>query len=212
MNLELDHIFILVKPKAKVADLLLSLGMKESISRDHQGQGTSNRRFEFSNGMIEFLWIRDEEEAKNGPGRDLLFSERAESQLSSPFGIILNRKDNVHIEMPFYGWKYQPDYFKPPMAFHVGMNSSNLLEPLCFYVPFIEPFERKIEKGIFKSISNVKIYTTTENTSGVLDVAHRADRLSIANGDQHLMEITFDENQRGLTKDFRPDIPLVIYW
>ncbi len=52
MNLELDHTFILVKPEAKVADLLLSLGMEESFSREHQGQGTSNRRFEFSNGML----------------------------------------------------------------------------------------------------------------------------------------------------------------
>jgi len=33
MNLELDHIFILVKPEAKVADLLLSIGMVESFSR-----------------------------------------------------------------------------------------------------------------------------------------------------------------------------------
>jgi len=35
MSLELDHIFILVRPGAIVADLLLSIGMEESFSRDH---------------------------------------------------------------------------------------------------------------------------------------------------------------------------------
>ena len=212
MNLELDHVFIIVKPGAGVADLLVSLGLEESFSRDHEGQGTSNRRFEFSNGMLEFLWIRDAEEAYDGPGRDLVFSQRSENSEASPFGIILHRKDNSNLEMPFTGWRYQPEYFKPPMSFHVGMNSSNLLEPLCIYVPFIEPEVRKIDKGTFKSFSHVKIYTTANQLSEVLTIADGADRLSIAHGQQHLMEITFDENECGLSKDFRPEIPLIIHW
>jgi len=212
MNLELDHLFILVEPEAKVADLLVSLGMEESFSRDHEGQGTSNRRFEFSNGMLEFLWVRDKDEAINGPGRDLLFPERSEKGTASPFGIILHRKDNSHLDMPFDGWTYQPDYFEPPKSFHIGMNSSDLLEPLCIYVPFIEPANRKIEKGTFKSLSHVKIFTTKGKLSDVIAVADSADRLSIACGDQHLMEIIFDENQQGLSKDFRPYLPLIVHW
>ena len=212
MNLELDHIFILVKPEAKDADLLLSIGMVESFSRDHKGQGTSNRRFEFSNGMLEFLWVRDSEEAMNGPARDLQFPNRADSQTSSPFGIILNRKDDTFLELPFSGWQYQPDYFKPPMAFHMGMNSSNLLEPLCIYAPFITPCVRKVEQGTFKSLSRVKVYTTVEKPSDVLTEVHKADRLSISYGEQHLMEITLDDHKLGLSKDFRPEIPLIIHW
>jgi hypothetical protein len=212
MNLELDHIFILVKPEAKDADLLLSIGMVESFSRDHKGQGTSNRRFEFSNGMLEFLWVRDSEEAMNGPARDLQFPKRADSQTSSPFGIILNRKDETFLDQPFSGWQYQPDYFKPPMAFHVGMNSSNLLEPLCIYAPFITPCVRKVEQGTFNSLSCVKVCTTVDKPSDVLAEVHKADRLSISYGDQHLMELTLDGNKLGLSKDFRPEIPLIIHW
>jgi len=59
MTLELDHFFVVVDPKGKVADLLVALGMEESFSRGHPGQGTSNRRFELSNSMFEFLWVRD---------------------------------------------------------------------------------------------------------------------------------------------------------
>ena len=214
MNLQLDHFFILVEPEAKVADLLVSLGMQEGTRNKHNGQGTSNRRFYFSNGMLEFLWVHDAEEAIKGPGRELLFPDRAKDPAASPFGVILHRRDNSSLEIPFEGWKYQPVYFDPPWAFHVGTNSSNLLEPLCFYVPFVEPelSTCKTEEGTFKSISKVHIYTPSEPISDVLGVADTADRLSIDYGNQHLMEITFDDQQCGCSRDLRPDIPLVIHW
>jgi len=214
MNLELHHFFILVEPEAKVADLLVELGLKEGARNKHDGQGTSNRRFYFSNGMLEFLWIHNKEEAVNGPGRDLRFTERANGPQASPFGVIFTRKDNSNLDMPFEGWKYKPDYFEPPWAFHVGANSNNLLEPLCFYMPFIEPTTSacKTEEGTFKSISQVKICTPSEPTSDVLEVADTADRLSIEHGNQHLMEITFDDWRCGRTSDLRPDIPLIINW
>ena len=214
MNLELDHFFILVEPEAKIADVLVSLGMQEGTRNKHEGQGTSNRRFYFSNGMLEFLWVHDEEEATKGPGRELFFPERANDPNTSPFGVILHKKDNSSLEMPFKGWKYQPAYFDPPWAFHIGANSSNLLEPLCIYAPFIEPasFIQKTEEGMFKSISKVQIYTPSKPLSDVLGVADTADRLSINHGGQHLMEVTFNEQQCGNSRDLRPDIPLIIHW
>jgi len=212
VNLELDHVFIIVQPQGKVADLLTALGIAESFGRDHQGQGTSNRRFVFSNAMLEFLWVRDSQEAIHGPGNGLQFTERAADNTCSPFGIILNRKDKITEEMPFPGWSYQPDYFEAPMAFHVGINAEKLHEPLCIYLPFMEPKARNVEAGVFRSISHIKIHTTTTELSDVLTVSDKADRLSIVYGDQHLMEITFDEHQSSSFKDFRPDLPLIIYW
>lgn len=222
MNLELNHVFILTEPKAKVADLLLKLGFEESFSRDHLGQGTSNRRFVFSNGMLEFLWVKDEAEANNGPAKNLNFPARTKTQKqkypkASPFGIVLTRKDNASLAMPFEGWAYEPDYFKPPhtpkpLAFHIGENSTDLSEPLCIYVPFIEPKQRTIEKGTFKSISHVKVFTKNTEISTTLKVVNNADRLSIASGTEDLMEITFDDHKQNKRHDFRPHIPLVIKW
>lgn len=214
MNLELDHFFILVEPEAKVAESLVSLGMREGSRNKHQGQGTSNRRFYFSNGMLELLWVHDEEEANNGPGRNLNFPQRVIDPVASPFGIILHRKDNSSLEMPFKGWKYQPEYFDPPWAFHIGANSTNLLEPLCIYVPFIEPNStaRNVEDGLFKSITKVQIYTPSTPLSDVLEVANTADRLSIDYSNEHLMEVTFNDRQGGSSRDLRPDVPLIIHW
>ena len=137
MNLQLDHIFILVEPEAEVADRLLESRFQEGPRNTHPGQGTANRRFYFANGMLEFIWVRDPHEAKTGPGRDLQFPERAADPAASPFGIILvPRQDAASGDMPFPGWHYQPAYFPAPRGFHVGANSRNLTEPLCFYFPF----------------------------------------------------------------------------
>jgi len=212
MNLELDHFFILVEPNAQVANVLLEMGLQESFSRDHPGQGTSNRRFNLSNGMVEFLWVRDAHESENGPAKNLLFSQRAQNPQASPYGVILHRTDNDDLNMPFKGWPYQPDYFKPPMAFHVGENSVNLQEPLCFYVPFIEPSERQVEKGRFKSLSHVCIHTPHANHSNTLKRAGQAQRLSFKHGDEHLVEVTFDDHKMGLSRDLRPYIPMIMHW
>ena len=214
MNLELHHFFILVKPGAEVAELLSSIGMCEGTRNKHEGQGTSNRRFNFSNGTLELLWVHDEEEALYGPGRDMFLAERANDKTASPFGVIFNRKDNKSAEMPFEGWKYEPVYFQKPWAFHIGANSNNLFEPLCVYMPFIEPgvSSGSDENTDIVSISKVKVYTPAEPMSNVLGIVNTADRLSIEQGDEHLMEVTFDDNKAGLSKDFRPDIPLIVHW
>ena len=212
MNLELDHFFILTEPGAAVADALLSMGLEESFSRDHAGQGTSNRRFVLSNCMIEFLWVRDAQEAQEGPGRDLSFSQRVQNPDASPFGVILNRADNADLTLPFAGWSYQPDYFKPPMAFHVGSNAKNISEPLCFYVPFMQPSERQKKKSPFKSLSHVCIHNPNTKNSDTLQRAGQAERLSFKQSDEHFVEVTLDDNEMGLSRDLRPEIPMIMHW
>ena len=217
MNLELDHVFILVKPEARVADLLIAKGFEEGTRNIHPGQGTSNRRFFFSKVMLEFIWVRDAEEAENGAGRDLRFPQRDTNPAASPFGIILRRKDSIDSQsskMPFNGWSYQPTYFEPPNAFHVGANSVNISQPLCIYVPFSLP-KSSVNKGKINSsfaISNVCIHTPSIERSEVLEVVDRADRLSIQYGKEHLMEMVFNDRSSGKVVDFRPEIPLIMYW
>lgn len=212
MDLELDHFFILTDKPKETGDLLVSMGLTESFSRDHKGQGTSNRRFEFSNGMLEILYVRDSEEANNGPAKKLRFPERAKTGSASPFGIILTRKTAANTGMPFSGWKYQSDYFDPPNAFHVGNNSDILEEPLCIYVPFAGPVNRKEDAGKFNFISNVHISVPLAEFSETLRALGATDRLQIELGSEHLVVMTLDRGNLGLSKDFRPDLPLIIEW
>ena len=210
--MNLDHVFILVEPEAQVADQLLEHGFQEGTGNIHPGQGTANRRIYFANGMLEFLWIRDADEANNGPGRDLRFSERANDPAASPFGVIFV-PDNGSSEVPFPGWHYQPDYFPPPKGLHVGANSKNITEPLCFYfssknpgVPRAKPLRNP------QTISKIIISTPSTDTEGILGLASQSERLSIRPDSKHLMEITLDGHALGRTEDFRPAMPLILHW
>ncbi len=214
MNLKLDHVFILVEPEAKVADRLLEQGFQEGPGNTHPGQGTANRRFYFANGMLEFIWVQDADEARNGPGRSLHFPERAEDPTASPFGaIFVPHNDPISQEMPFPGWHYQPDYFLPPKGFRVGTNAKNLREPLCFYFPFHDPgLPRPQPHRNPQMITEVIISTPSTDTEGVLELASQAERLSMRSGKEHLIEITLDHHDSGRTEDYRPAMPLILRW
>jgi len=212
--LELDHVFILVEPEAQVADRLLELGFQEGPSNTHPGQGTANRRFYFTNGMVEFLWVRDANEANMGPGKDLRFPERTEDLNASPFGMIfVPGEEHISLDMPFPGWHYQPDYFPPPKGFHVGANAKNLMEPLCFYFPFHDPGVPRLQPTRnAQTISEIVISTPSTDTAGVLARVSQTDRFSVRSGKEHFMEITLDHHDSGCTKDFRPAMPLILRW
>jgi hypothetical protein len=214
MDLKLDHVFILVKPDAQVADRLLEQGFQEGPSNTHPGQGTANRRFYFANGMLEYIWVRDAHEANTGPGRDLRFPERAADPTASPFGMIFVPDTNsVSPTKPFPGWHYQPAYFPPPREFHVGANSHNLAEPLCFYFPFHDPGVPKPQPHRNpQTISEIVISTPSADTAGVLALVAQADRLSVRSGQEHLMEITLDHHDAGHIADYRPALPLLLRW
>ena len=214
MTMTLDHVFILVEPEAKVADLLLEHGFQEGQRNTHPGQGTANRRFYFANGMLEFIWVQDANEARNGQGQSLHFSERAEDPTASPFGIILvPGGDHASTDRPFPGWHYQPAYFPTPRGFHVGANSHHIAEPLCFYFPFQDPGVPKPQPHRNpQMVSEVIISTPSTDTDGVLALVSQANRLSMRSGQEHLMEITLDHHDSGHTEDYRPAMPLILRW
>lgn len=162
--------------------------------------------------MLEILYVRDSEESNNGPARKLRFPERIQTENASPFGIVLTRTNDSKLGMPFSGWKYQPDYFEPPNAFHVGDNSEILEEPLCIYVPFVGPVNRIEEIGTFKSISSVQVSVPLGKMSDTLCTLQSADRLDIELGSEHMVILTLDNERNGLSKDLRPVLPLIINW
>ena len=222
MQLALDHFFILTHEPKKAGDVLVALGLTESFSREHPGQGTANRRFVFANGMLELLYIRDAREAEQGPAKGLKLTQRLANTANSPFGLVLVRSQGDEHERPFAGWSYQPDYFPAPKAFYVGDNADDLAEPLCIYVPFIalkaatpKTASNKpvtpTNSGEAAWLSQLNVTVATPQLSAVASTTSKASGVSLTIGPAHLAELTLNDGAKAEKHDLRPLLPLVIH-
>lgn len=101
--LELDHVFCFVEPGFAEEERVRSAGFEVSFGRKHHGQGTENRLLLFDDAYIEFIWIRDRDEAR----RNILrFDRRARA---CPFGIAL--RGSVPRPLRRFFWRYRlPDF------------------------------------------------------------------------------------------------------
>lgn len=211
--MQLDHFFILTEKFAPAAELLADLGLIEGTSNDHPGQGTANRRFFFSNTALELLYVRDADEADAGPGQKLYFRERASNPRASPIGLVL-RCDNDSEEPAFPGWSYQPKYFDSGVSFVVGRNSARLEEPLCICMPHnlpSRPHQLRSEAP-FTEVTELRIHVPTDNPSSVLEAVGQMEGIHVQTDSPHLLEIAFGHEAGGKRRDFRPRLPLRIYW
>ena len=213
MGIQLDHFFILSEPGAPQADFLVDIGVVEGMPNDHPGQGTSNRRFFFENAGLELLYIRDAEEAMNGPASGLQCVEREAQSGASPFGIVVRRTDDS-ADDPFPGWRYYPQYFGADKYFQVGENCNELQEPLCICMPIMPPAAsgQPLPREPFTEVTELHISVPVNKPSEVLETVGRCERISLTPGAPHHVEIVFTDGRAGQSKDLRPGLPLCIRW
>ncbi|WP_298611455.1 hypothetical protein [uncultured Thiothrix sp.] len=221
MTLELDHIFIATTANAPEAELLKDFGLTEGTANQHLGQGTANRRFFFQNVFIELLYLTDEQAVQSEIVRGTHLYERLTQQdLSiSPFGICLRPQQGIQYQAMFSCWDYQPPYL--PAHLSIPMASDNpLTEPLWFVLPFgiapvLAPTDKRQPlqhpKG-FQQLTKLRITQPTAPISMTAQQVKRMEGLQIQRGDEHVLELSFDHEQAGLSYDFRPHLPLVIRW
>ncbi len=213
MTIELDHFFILTEPGAPHADLLSAIGLNEGTRNDHPGQGTANRRFFFPNTALEFIFVRDANDAANGRGSRLRILDRYESFNASPFGLIV-RATGDSVDVPFPGWRYCPEYFRSDQCFHVGENSDLLEEPLCIYMPSNLPLPDTQLRlaNPHMTVTELRISVPVARPSLTLAAVADCERISLRLGEPHQLELVFNEAEEGKISDMTPDLPLVIRW
>lgn len=216
MSLELDHVFILVSEGAPEADKLTEFGFSEGEPNIHPGQGTSNRRFFFNNMMLELLWVSNSDEVKSRLTRPTMLWERWNGRNNtSPFGLIFK---SLNVKAPFDGWEYKPKYLPKGFSILVGNNCKILNEPLIFKLPDSGKADLK-KKQLFQNLSGfnevssvqVKMPGIATQSSVVKSIGNSKENL-FKESANHVMEIVFDEESGGKSKDFRPGLPLIIKW
>lgn len=213
VTITLDHFFILTETGAPQADLVSSIGLVEGTCNSHPGQGTANRRYFFSNSTLEFLYVRDANEAINGCGNRLRFAERAGNSNASPFGLIVRTVGGSE-DIPFPGWKYCPEYFKDDQCFHVGENSDVLEEPLCICMPtnLRERNHHPHPENAAWTMTEIHISVPVSSPSSTLEAVAKCEGVVLFCGAPHRMELIFNEQKEGKKMDMTPDLPLVVCW
>lgn len=221
-ELEVDHIFIAVQANAPEAELLKDFGLTEASPNQHKGQGTANRRFFFENMFLELLFLTDAAEANSNLTKPTQLFERLSCNALdySPFGICFRPKiKNSLISTIFSTWEYKPLYL--PEHLSILMVSNNpLAEPMWFILPFgiapiDTPMERRqplIHENGLQKVTKITITQPTEIISKAAEYANTLNSFSIKQGSEHLLELTFDESEKGLSQDFRPTLPLIFHW
>lgn len=222
MSFEFDHLFICTDVGAEDSDRLVSLGFVEGTSSQHPGQGTANRRFFFHNAMVEFLWVHDPTEAQSEAIRRTRLWERwNDRRRVCPFGICLRPSKGSGDAVAFSSWEYHPPYLPAPLSIAVGNNSEVLSEPMLFQIPFgkrpdqtppekVQPLEHPIglrEITRVEVISPVATHPSPE-FQAVLDT----QQVKLSTGEDYCIELGFDGEAQGRLADFRPALPLIIYW
>jgi hypothetical protein len=188
---EIDHVFICTSVGGPEAEQLIVFGLTEGSRNRHPGQGTANRRFFFENAMLELLWVENSEEARSEEVRRLGLWERWSQRTrgASPFGICYRpTKDDPTQPPPFESWTYRPLY--APITIAVCATSVDPHQPLLFYLPYPRKVNRDEPCMHAKNIRNLSSVVI----SGPI------------------MELTFDEGAQRLLHDFRPQLPLTLFW
>jgi Glyoxalase-like domain len=220
--LELDHLFVCVDVGAPEAERLVDFGLTEGTRNVHPGQGTANRRFFFRNAFLELLWVHDPVEAQSEPSRPTgLWSRWSQrNSAASPFAVCLRPARPDSKEVPFPSWEYRPSYLPAPKSFYIARDTPRS-EPMWCYLSFGRrpdaadfPAHQPLEHTVgFQEITHVRITTpSADDASQAARIVSGLGMVALANGSEHLLELTFDGGTQGRTKDFRPAPPLVFRW
>src|SRR5262249_1106643 len=99
--------------------------------------------------------------------------------------------------------------------------STIIEEPFLAYLPFRAGEEESLasrkpylDHAIgFREITHVRITMPgTRTRSAALRAVEEIGCASFTSGDEQLIEVGFDNGQRGQSADFRPELPLIFHW
>ena len=239
-QLSVDHLNIWVDNPKEAQEKLKSLGfytVPDSLSNVHSGQGTAGKYFHFLNGYLELIYVNDDIELvkNNAVNKDLDFTIRANHKQNgaSPFSIALRLEDYKVDNIPFAKVSYHQDWMVDDMYIYAAKNSKiNVKEPSVFVVyPKIEseqfnaiddveniPDQYAFSRAFYKHPNKVKKITkiVIESTDLNLDsetmkAVNAIPNIEVITGENHVMELYFDNNVQKKSFDLRPELPLIVY-
>ena len=211
--LVLSHAWVVVTPGAPERKALERAGFHVApVVNRHDGQGTASVTVEFANGFLELIYpdptVPVAPASQAGAEKFRLKSKWRESGYS-PIGIVLDRTSATPATFPFPTWRLSADW----------MNGS--------FIEMLTP--REMPKAVSLSIASHPFTASADadprRITALRVVAPRADALPpsaryiSANcpvrfevGKDWLLDVTLDGGAKGMKRDLRPELPMVVRW
>jgi hypothetical protein len=229
--LSLSHAWIVATPRAPERTVLEKAGFRiaPNVNR-HDGQGTASVTVEFLNGFFELIYpdptVPISPTLKAGAEKFRLKSEWRNTGYS-PIGIVFDRTRATPEKFSFSTWRISADWMEKdtfiemltpkemPKAISLSISShpaapesenETLARDPVKGAMFLHP------NGARRLTACRVVAPSAESLppSASYISSHGLVRFDV--GNRWLLELTLDKGKQGITKNFEPDLPLVIHY
>ena len=222
-GIELDHVWIMVSPGAPEREVLKRAGFQISpdVSRN-DGQGTASISVEFENSYLELMW--PDSTVTVAPGLERAaekFRQRMLWRSSGwcPFGVGLRRTAPSDDTLPFPTWSWTAEWMPKGSRMEMLTPRDDRQSPALSIEPraLTDTSEQRTRASRYhhaisaRRITGIRLISPgTYEPIAALTYLQTHHVLSVTQGDQWLLEVTFDGGKSKKSSDLRPDLPVVI--
>ena len=215
MGFEVDHVFVAASRGAPEAEGLVRAGFAEGPANVHPGQGTACRRFFFENAYLELIWLEDPAEISSRVVARTGLGERAAAESeASHVGICLRARDPSE-PLPVDTWSYAPPYMPEGMAIPIGANSTQLDEPLLFFLPegVTPPESEEVHPNGTRRVSDVQL-TLPRKPDISPELAWLSDSglVKVELAETESVSVVLDGGRAGASVALDAAVPLSLSW
>jgi Glyoxalase-like domain len=226
---ELDHVYIWVQPGAPEAAILEREGFRvDPTATHHVGSGTSSRSVLFENAYLELLYLDSTvtDSALTAMEKTANHSRAQWRNNAAPaFGLGLRRRAGAADSLPFPTIRNHKPWMMPGTDIRATTTIDQLEAPDVFVVPAYMALPAWIESvrsdsrqsGLLQHPSRVRQLTHVRlslvDPKGLVASVRAlasAGVVEIDRGSAAVATLTFDGGRRGVVRDLRPSLPLVI--
>lgn len=228
--LVLSHAWIVVATGAPERKLLEAAGFRiaPTVNR-HDGQGTASVTIELHNGFLELMYpdstVAVSPALQAGAEKFRLKSAWRETGYS-PIGVVFDRTPATPDAFPFATWKVRADWIEPgsfiemltPREMPRAVSLSISSQPASARARATEALEQDPVRGaMFLHPNGARRLTALRVVAPSRDALPPAAQyvaglglMATDVGTQWLLEVTLDDGKQRVTRDLRPDLPLIV--
>lgn len=222
-QLAFDHASIMVSPGAPERTALEQAGLQISpgVNRN-EGQGTASIAVEFQNSYLELVWVDASVPVKPSLERAAQkFRNRMAWRTSGwcPFGIASRRTTDQELTLPFPTWSWTADWMPKGAEMVMLTPREDTRSPALYIEPRALTDQDKQAAlaarfhhplGVHRITSVRLVSPKTYQPIESLEYLQKEKIVGLRQGQEWLLELTFDDGKQKRSKDLRPALPLLL--